>query len=122
MKKVLTLASILALAACCPDYDRFDSMFSGCERIQTKKWEKHLLYKCPADQEWLQEVKNAQPNGKWRYGTRYNLDELYTDTEHVYVEVALYDRGVCKEDFTVRTMIAQPVKDGDDWAFIECKY
>ena len=52
MKKVLTLASVLALAACGQDYGKYDSLFEGCERIETSEW--HLIYKCPADQEWIQ--------------------------------------------------------------------
>ena len=119
MKKVLALTSVLALAACGQNYSKYDSIFVGCERIETTEF--HLIYKCPADQEWVQEVKKSQPNGKWRAGGQFNLDEMYADTEHVYAEVSLNDKGECKEDFTIRTMIAKPVEGGDNWAFIGCR-
>ena len=66
-----------------------------------------------------------EPNGKWKAGGHFNLDEMYADTEHVYVEVAFDDenyKGICKEDFTIRTMIAKPVEETkNDWAFIGCR-
>ena len=112
---------IITLAACADEnkYQEYDSIFGGCERIETTEF--HLVYKCPANQEWAQNVKKLQPNGKFRAGGHLNLDELYADTEHVYAEVSFNDSGWCKEDFTIRTMIAKPVKGGDNWAFIGCK-
>ena len=80
-----------------------------------------MVYKCPANQEWVQQVKQLEPNGKFIAGGYLNLGELYNDTEHVYAEVALNDKGFCKEDFTIRTMIAKPVEGGDNWAVIGCK-
>ena len=119
MKKLPLILPIIALAACNQDYSRYDSIFEGCERIETTEF--HLVYKCPADQEWAQQVKQLQPNGKFRAGGYLNLAELYEDTDHVYSEVSFKDKGVCKEDFTIRTMIAKPVEGGDNWAFIGCR-
>ena len=119
MKKVVALTSVLVLAACGNDVAKHDADFAGCERIETTEF--HLVYKCPADQEWVQQVKQMQPNGKFKAGGYLNLEELYADTANVYVEVALNNKDVCKEDFTVRTMIAKPVQGGGDWAFIGCK-
>ena len=89
------------------------------ERIETTEF--HLVYKCPADQEWAQQVKQQQPNGKFRAGGQLNLEELYADTEHVYAEVSFDDPGTCKENFTIRTMIAEPIEGGDNWAFVGCR-
>lgn len=121
MKKLLLFLPIITLAACADEnkYQEYDSIFGGCERIETTEF--HLVYKCPANQEWVQNVKKLQPNGKFRAGGHLNLDELYADTEHVYAEVSFNDSGWCKEDFTIRTMIAKPVEGGDNWAFIGCK-
>lgn len=53
-------------------------------------------------------------------GGDLNLSELYADKDYVYAEVVFNDPGVCKEDFTIRTMIAEPNSD-KYWAFIGCK-
>ena len=42
------------------------------------------------------------------------------DTEHEYVEIAFNDAGMCKENFTVRTMVAEP-KENTNWAVIGCR-
>lgn len=117
MKKILTLTSVLALAACGNHVKEMDNHFAGCERIETTKV--HLVYKCPANQEWAQKVKLLKPTGKFRAGGHFNLDEMYNDTANVYVEVSLNDKNLCKEDFTIRTMVAKPGKD--NWAVIGCK-
>ena len=117
MKKLLLVLPVVALAGCSQDYSKYDSIFVGCERIETTKW--HLVYKCPADQKWAQKVKQLQPTGKFIAGGHLNLDELYADAAHVYTEVALNDKYFCKENFTIRTMIAKPGKD--NWAFIGCR-
>jgi len=52
-------------------------------------------------------------------GGDLNLSELYADKDYVYAEVVFNDPGVCKEDFTIRTMIAEPNSD-KYWAFIGC--
>ena len=119
MKKLFLILPVVALAACSEDYSKYDSIFGGCERIETTEF--HLVYKCPADQEWAQTVKLLQPNGKFRAGGYLNLEELYADKDHIYAEVSFNDPGVCKEDFTIRTMIAEPVEGGDNWAFIGCR-
>ena len=118
MKKLMFALPVLMCAACASDYKEFDNHFSGCERIETSA--QHLIYKCPADQEWIVAVKAQEPNGMFKTGGGQNLDELYADTENVYVEVAFNDAGVCAEDYTIRTMIAAPVAD-KMWAFIGCK-
>ncbi len=118
MKKLLLVLPVVALAACSEGYSKYDSMFGGCERIETS--EIHLVYKCPADQEWAQEVKKLQPNGMFMTGGNLNLSEMYADKAHVYAEVVFNDPGMCKEDFTIRTMIAEPNSD-TSWAFIGCK-
>lgn len=119
MKKLLLVLPIIALAACDQDYSKYDSIFTDCERIETTKF--HLVYKCPAEQEWAQKVKQLKPTGKFHAGGHLNLEELYADTAHVYTEVALNDKNFCKENFTVRTMIAKPVQGGANWAFIGCR-
>ena len=120
MNKILPLLSVgtLALVACGQSYEKYDSMFSGCERIETS--EVHLVYKCPADQPWVADVKAVEPNGMFKTGGELNLADLYADTANVYVEVSLNDKGLCKEDFTLRTMVAEPVADAN-WAVIGCK-
>lgn len=121
MKKLFLVLPVVALVACGSekDYSKYDSIFVGCERIDMTSF--HLVYKCPVDQEWVQAVKQMQPNGKFRAGGKLRMDELYADTDHVYTEVSFNDPGVCKEDFTIRTMVAQPVEGGDNWAFIGCR-
>lgn len=116
MKKLLLILPVVALTACSENYNKYDSIFEGCERIETTEF--HLVYKCPADQEWAQQVKQQQPNGKFRTGGYLNLEELYADTEHVYAEVSFDDPEDC-EDFIVRTMIAEPGEDF--WAFVGCR-
>ena len=118
MKKILVLTSALALTACNEDYSRYDSFFVGCERLETTKV--HLIYKCPSDQEWAQQAKRYLPNTKFKADTKLNLEELYADTAHLYLEVALNEKKFCKENFTIRAMIAKPV-EGDNWAVIGCK-
>lgn len=118
MKKLSFIFPVMTLMACGSDYKEYDSVFVGFERIETT--EKHLVYKCPADQEWVVAVKTLEPNGMFKTGGDLNLSELYADKDYVYVEVAFNDLGVCKEDFTIRTMIAEPNSD-TYWAFIGCK-
>ena len=122
MKKLFLILPIVALVACGDKYSKYDSIFGGCERIETTEF--HLVYKCPADQEWAQQVKQLEPNGKFMAGGHLNLIELYADTEHVYTEVGFND-NYCKEGFTIRTMIAEPVygEEGKDinWAYIGCR-
>ena len=109
---------IITLTACTQNYSKYDSIFEGYKRIETTEF--HLVYKCPADHEWAQ-VKQLQPNGKFRAGGHLNLSELYADQEHVYAEVSFDDPGWCTEDFTIRTMIAEPIEGGENWAFIGCR-
>lgn len=120
MKKLSFILPVMALMACGSSYKEYDSVFVGCERIETT--EEHLVYKCPADQEWAVAVKTLEPNGmfKFKTGADLNLSELYADKDYVYAEVAFNDPGMCKEDFTIRTMIAEPNSD-KYWAFIGCK-
>ena len=124
MKKLFLILPVVVLAACGSekDYSKYDSKFVGCERIDTTSF--HLVYKCPADQEWAQAVKQMQPNGKFKAGGKLRMAELYADTDHVYAEVSFGDSSdneECKESFTIRTMIAEPVEGGDNWAFIGCR-
>ncbi len=115
MKKIFCILSIIPLTACGQDYEKYDSMFWGCERIETTDF--HLVYKCPVDEI----TKQMPPNGKFVSGGYLNLEELYQDTEHSYVEVSLNDVGFCAgKDFTIRTMVARPVEGGDNWAVIGC--
>ena len=120
MNKILPLLSVgtLALVACGQSYEKYDSMFSGCERIETS--DVHLVYKCPSNQPWVAEAKTVEPTGQFMTGGDLNLAELYADTENVYVEVALNEKGICPKDFTVRIMVAEPVED-KMWALVGCK-
>ena len=61
MKKLFLILPVVALAACGDNYSKYDSIFTGCERIETTKF--HLVYKCPTNQEWVQQVKQLEPNG-----------------------------------------------------------
>ncbi len=119
MKQLFLILPIITLTACGQDYSEYDSIFGRCERIETTEF--HLVYKCSVDQEWAQQVKQLQPNGKFRAGGHLNLSELYADQEHVYAEVSFDDPGWCTEDFTIRTMIAEPIEGGGNWAFIGCR-
>ena len=118
MKKLSFILPVMVLMASGSGYKEYDSVFVGCERIETT--EKHLVYKCPADQEWAVAVKALEPNGMFKTGGDLNLSELYADKDYVYAEVVFNDPGMCKEDFTIRTMIAEPNSD-KYWAFIGCK-
>lgn len=114
MKKLFFILPIIMLTACAQDYSKYDSIFEGCERIETT--ELHLVYKCPVDEV----TKTFPPNGQFMSGGNLNLAELYADTEHSYVEVALNDTCCCEgKDFTIRTMIAKPAED-ENWANIGC--
>ena len=119
MKKLFLILPVTALMACGQNYSEYDSIFTDCERIETTEF--HLVYKCPANQQWAQDIKNLQPNGKFKAGGYLNLDEMYADKEHIYAEVSFNDPNWCKEDFTIRTMIAKPVEGGANWAFIGCR-
>ena len=120
MKKLfLTLAAVVAVTACGKsNAAEYEEIFVGCEQIEATG--EHVVYKCPADIEWIVNVKTQEPNGKFFTGGALNLADLYADTEHAYVEVSLNDPNVCEEDFTIRTMVAEP-KDDANWAFIGCK-
>lgn len=118
MNKLSFILPVMALMACGSGYKEYDSVFVGCERIETT--EEHLVYKCPADQEWVVAVKTLEPNAMFKTGGDLNLSELYVDKDYVYAEVAFNEPGVCKEDFIIRTMIAEPNSD-TYWAFIGCK-
>lgn len=117
MKKLVLTLPVLALAACGQNYDKYDSIFDGCERIETT--DVHLVYKCPATQEWAMNIKNTEPNGMFITGGDLQLAELYADTDHVYAEVAFNDNS-CREGFTIRTMVAEPREDAN-WAVIGCR-
>jgi len=114
MKKLFLILPLIALVGCNNSYE---SMFANCEKIETTK--EHLVYKCPASQEWVQKVKQLKPTGKFKTGGKLNLDELYADKAHVYAEVVFDDKNFCKENFTIRTMVANP--NEDKWAFIGCR-
>lgn len=114
MKKLFFILPIIMLTACAQDYSKYDSIFEGCERIETTEF--HLVYKCPVDEI----TKQMEPNGQFASGGELNLEELYADTEHSYIEVSLNDPNYCHDqDFTIRTMVAQPVAD-ENWAVIGC--
>lgn len=120
MKKslfILPLVSV-ALVACGKEEEKQPDMFATCEQIEVT--DEHLVYKCPSTLEWIAAVKAVEPNGVFKTGGNLNLAELFADTENTYVEVALNDAGKCAEDFTVRTMIAEPKEDAM-WAVIGCK-
>ena len=115
----LTLGAVAALTACGKsNAAEYEEIFVGCEQIQAT--DEHVVYKCPADMEWIVDVKTQEPNGKFYTTGGLNLADLYADTEHAYVEVSLNDPNTCKEDFTIRTMVTEP-KDNTNWAFIGCK-
>ena len=119
MKK-LCLISILALAACGNAQDEYFAV-GGCERIATT--EQHLLYKCPASQEWYQNLKTQEPNAMFRYNfdeQDISIEALSKDTEFAYVEVVLNEPVGCKENFHYRTII-RPVDGDKNYAFIGCK-
>ena len=121
MKKVLTLASVLALAACGFSQEQIaqhDADFAGCERVDTSKT--HLVYKCPANMERFAEVKAQEPTAMFMDGSALNFDEVNADKEHVYVEVVAKNDGDCKDGFHYRTMV-KPVNGEEMYAVISCK-
>ena len=106
MKKILTLTSVLALAACGQSLDvtQHDADFAGCERVDTTKT--HLVYKCPSDMEWIKEVKKQEPNALFFEGGALVWDDVNADKDHTYVEVVLDTKSeACKENFHYRTMV-----------------
>ena len=114
MKKLLLILPVVALTACSENYNKYDSIFDSCERIETTEF--HLVYKCPVDEI----TKQMEPNGQFASAGELNLEELYADTEHSYIEVSLNDINYCHDqDFTIRTMVAKPVAD-ENWAVIGC--
>lgn len=118
MKKLLLILPVIALAACGDGNKKYDAIFTGCERIDTTK--EHLVYKCPVDQIWVGRVKAMTPNVEFRTNGNLNLEELYADKEHAYLEVSLNEKNVCSEDYTIRVMTAEP-KAGTKWAVMGCK-
>lgn len=123
MKKIFVLGSVLALAACGNNIDvaQHDADFAGCERIETTK--EHLVYKCPADQEWIATVKTQEPNVKFFRAAALTVDDMSADTEHTYVEVVLGDAAQgCKEDFHYRTMVKPYNAETQEfYAVLSCK-
>ena len=124
MKKICIICGALAMLVACDnanaasDYAEYDAIFAGCERIEAS--DVHLVYKCPADMEWIANIKHQEPTGMFMTGGDLNLAELYADTEHAYAEVALNNPGLCQEDFTIRTMLREPNTE-TNWAFVGCK-
>ena len=125
MKKVLTLASVLALAACGSSIDtvEMDAHFAGCERVDTTKT--HLVYKCPSSQEWIAEVKKQEPNALFQSGGSLIWDDVNADKENTYVEVVFGRFGKideCAEDFHFRTMVKPfNTETRDLFAVVSCK-
>ena len=121
MKKLLLFLSMITLVACADEnkYQEYDKILSWCQRIETS--DEHLIYECPGDNDWAKQMKQLKPIGAFKYESNLNLSKLYNETGNVFVEIAFNDTGWCKEDFTIRTMIAKPVEGGDNWAFIGCK-
>ncbi|MBR1380581.1 MAG: hypothetical protein IJ560_03250 [Alphaproteobacteria bacterium] len=118
MKNALLVLPVLALAACSDNkYSEYDSIFYWCQRIETS--DEHLVYECPGDDEWAKNIKQVQPTGKFKEPGNLDLLKLYAETGNVFVEIAFNDAGVCKEDFTIRTMVAEPKKT-TNWAVIGC--
>lgn len=123
MKKIFTILGALALITVCNaanaiDYTEYDDILGGCERIETTN--EHLVYKCPANQEWIANIKTQEPTGTFMTDGDLNMAELYADTEHAYVEIALNTPGLCADDFTIRTMIREPNAD-TEWAVVGCR-
>lgn len=121
-KLFLTFGAIAALAACDnanAEKKEYESIFTTCEAIETTA--EHVVYKCPADLEWVANIKKTvEPNGMFITGGDLKLAELYADTAHNYVEVALNNPGFCKEDYTIRTMVNEPTSE-TYWAVIGCR-
>ena len=123
MKKIFALTSVLALAACgvSSDIAEHDASFAGCERIATS--EKHLLYKCPASQEWYKNLKKQKPTAMFKYNfddQGISIEALSKDKDFAYVEVVLNESAGCKENFHSRVII-KPVDGDKNYAFIGCK-
>lgn len=127
MKKTLILTSFIGLivfGANATTIEEHDADFTGCERVDTT--EEHLVYKCPSDVEWVQNIKNSgvEPNAMFQTGGELNFDVVNSDTEHTYVEVVRgkYGKGYCEEDFHYRTMV-KPINFETDeyYAVVGCK-
>ena len=117
MKKLLLILPIVTLAACADKYSKYDSILPWCQRVETSN--EHLIYECPGDNEWARNMKQVQPTGKFKVPSNLNLPKLYAETGNLFVEIAFNDAGTCKEDFTLRTMVAAPGED--NWAVIGCR-
>ena len=121
MKKVLTLTSVLALAACGQSLDvtQHDADFAGCERVDTTK--AHLVYKCPADMERFAQVKTMEANAVFQESGALDMAAISADTTSVYVEVVSSKPNTdCAENFHYRTMV-KPVNGEEMYAVITCK-
>ncbi len=120
MKKISIIAlCLMPLTACA--INEHDADFPGCEKIA--ETEQHLVYKCPADQERFEQVKQEIPNAMFMYNLDeqdMSISEISKDTEHVYVEVVLNEPAGCEEDFHYRTII-RPVNEDEFYAVTECK-
>ena len=104
MKKVLTLTSILALAACGQSLDvaQHDADFAGCERVDTSRT--HLVYRCPANMERFAEIMKQEPTVMFVEKGALVWDEVEADAEHVYVEVTSKFHD-CVDGFGYRTKV-----------------
>lgn len=123
MKKLLLILPVIALVGCNSDAKDIENTMNGCEKIESTST--HIVYKCPSSLEWIKDVKAQQPTGKWVDISGIDetkLSEMAKDPEYTYVEIAFDQPGwdkLCKENYTIRTMLKEPSSDG--WAFIGCR-
>lgn len=123
MKKLLLILPVIALVGCNSDIKDIEKTMTDCEKIASTST--HIVYKCPSSLEWIKDVKAQQPTGKWVDTSGIDetkLSEMAKDAEYTYVEIAFDQPGwdkLCKENYTIRTMLKEPSSDG--WAFIGCR-
>jgi len=127
MKKLLTLTSVLALAACGISQEQIaqqDADFVGCERVDTTKT--HLVYKCPSNMDRFAGIKKQTPTALFFEGGSLVWDDVNADKENTYVEVVFGKYGKmdeCVENFHYRTMV-KPVNTENAeemYAVVSCK-
>ncbi len=92
MKFLLLILPVLVLGGCYNDSKNIENTMTDCERIA--KTSTHIVYKCPSDLEWVQNVKALESSGKWVDWSgldKTKIPDMTNDTEYTYVEFTRLD-------------------------------
>lgn len=112
MKKILICgAAIAAIAGCSAKEEKNDVKIfdASCEKVATFE-QGDMIVKCPVN-ETLASLQEQEPTGIFVPHDNFNVSELATDVEHVYVNVipaGSYEWAAQKE---YRIMVKNPVVD-----------